>query len=389
MKYKGKKGITLIALVITIIILLILAGVSIATLTGQNGLLGKANTAKIETKKASAKEKVQLAVMGSLDNTGEINNNELKTNLNKVEGIDKNTIPETITDDIYPFTVTIDGYEIQIDKNGRVTIIGENPGGETTDPADKETSAKDVLITNPQAGDEVGKSPYVKYNELLCRVLYNDKSHGIQIITVNNIEDVYLGNKDTMVGALDFTYSGKATINNDFKKAAASYNNVINNLNNKAKSHMDKNGISTDARCLGSAPILTSDSKFEDDTANFFSGSQNYLTTYSWNNKFKQDDTNYLEDVNQLNSLGLNVSSGYTWLASRLVLERPAWTQGCVRWIFSSGSTNDFSLWIVRDKGDVDYGVDYARGFRPVFLLPSNVVIKEGKGSLEEPYIID
>ena len=389
MKYKGKKGITLIALVITIIILLILAGVSIATLTGQNGLLGKANTAKIETKKASAKEKVQLAVMGSLDNTGEINNNELKTNLNKVEGIDKNTIPETITDDIYPFTVTIDGYEIQIDKNGRVTIIGENPGGETTDPADKETSAKDVLITNPQAGDEVGKSPYVKYNELLCRVLYNDKSHGIQIITVNNIEDVYLGNKDTMVSALDFTYSGKATINNDFKKAAASYNNVINNLNNKAKSHMDKNGIATDARCLGSAPILTSDSRFEVDTANFFSGSQNYLTTYSWNNKFKQDDTNYLEDVNQLNSLGLNVSSGYTWLASRLVLERPAATKGCVRWILSSGSTNDYLLWIVYDNGDVYDGVDYARGFRPVFLLPSNVVIKEGKGSLEEPYIID
>ena len=40
---KGKKGITLIALVITIIVLLILAGVTIATLTGDNGILKQAD----------------------------------------------------------------------------------------------------------------------------------------------------------------------------------------------------------------------------------------------------------------------------------------------------------------------------------------------------------
>ena len=47
-KLKQTKGITLIALVITIIVLLILAGVSIAILTGQNGILTQANNAKIE-----------------------------------------------------------------------------------------------------------------------------------------------------------------------------------------------------------------------------------------------------------------------------------------------------------------------------------------------------
>ncbi len=50
-KIKNTKGITLISLVITIIILLILAGVSIATLTGDNGLLNKAKNAKIATEK--------------------------------------------------------------------------------------------------------------------------------------------------------------------------------------------------------------------------------------------------------------------------------------------------------------------------------------------------
>jgi len=61
-KLKGMKGITLIALVITIIVLLILAGVSIATLTGENGILTQANNAKNETKEASAKEEVELAL---------------------------------------------------------------------------------------------------------------------------------------------------------------------------------------------------------------------------------------------------------------------------------------------------------------------------------------
>ena len=56
MKYKLKLirenntyGITLIALVLTIIVLLILAGVSIATLTGPNGLLTRTNYAKLKT----------------------------------------------------------------------------------------------------------------------------------------------------------------------------------------------------------------------------------------------------------------------------------------------------------------------------------------------------
>ncbi len=63
---KAQKGITLIALVITIIVLLILAGITIATLTGENGILGKANTAKQETTKQGAKEKVQVEVFRKL-----------------------------------------------------------------------------------------------------------------------------------------------------------------------------------------------------------------------------------------------------------------------------------------------------------------------------------
>ena len=52
---KNKKGITLVALVVTIIILLILAGISIASLTG-NGLFEKAKLAKEKSEKSKIKE---------------------------------------------------------------------------------------------------------------------------------------------------------------------------------------------------------------------------------------------------------------------------------------------------------------------------------------------
>ncbi len=59
---KKQNGITLIALVITIIVLLILAGVSIAMLTGDNGILTKATNANDATREAEMKEAINLAV---------------------------------------------------------------------------------------------------------------------------------------------------------------------------------------------------------------------------------------------------------------------------------------------------------------------------------------
>ncbi len=64
-KQKGNRGITLIALVITIIVLLILAGISIATLTGENGVLTKANTAKEQTEIADTIERVRVEILGT------------------------------------------------------------------------------------------------------------------------------------------------------------------------------------------------------------------------------------------------------------------------------------------------------------------------------------
>ncbi len=58
---KNNKGITLIALVITIIVLLILAGVAIAMLSGDNGILTRASDSKVANEIGAKKDEVNMA----------------------------------------------------------------------------------------------------------------------------------------------------------------------------------------------------------------------------------------------------------------------------------------------------------------------------------------
>ena len=71
---RSQKGITLVALVVTIIVLLILAGVTIALVMGQDGIFNKAETASTATFKADVESTVQLSMLttkvNSYDNEG-------------------------------------------------------------------------------------------------------------------------------------------------------------------------------------------------------------------------------------------------------------------------------------------------------------------------------
>ena len=83
-KFKRNKGITLIALVVTIIVLLILAGISISMLTGQNGILNRASEAKNLNGIAQNGELVKLSAMDALSQgLGTITDANLKTALNR------------------------------------------------------------------------------------------------------------------------------------------------------------------------------------------------------------------------------------------------------------------------------------------------------------------
>ena len=112
---KGRNGITLIALLITIIVLLILAGVAIATLTGDNGLLTKAGNAKNTSEKGEIEEQVKLAY------------NEWKLRKETGETVDLQNTVQTTLDKMYDnATVNKQGKAISINvKGNEFTLVDD------------------------------------------------------------------------------------------------------------------------------------------------------------------------------------------------------------------------------------------------------------------------
>lgn len=131
---KKTKGITLIALVITIIVLLILVGVSIATLTGENGLINRADNAKKVTTEAEEKERVVLVSanlkMERFENP-DIDENRFQKIVDGQFGT--GNAKGTIEDYLYTITVEQSKNVYQINENGEILVIGntkkdEKPG---------------------------------------------------------------------------------------------------------------------------------------------------------------------------------------------------------------------------------------------------------------------
>ena len=87
-KSEKNKGITLIALVVTIIVLIILASISIGTLTGKNGIIGQSKDAKEQTEIAEEKEVVSLATVKAMekDRFGNVTRENLQEALDELTG---------------------------------------------------------------------------------------------------------------------------------------------------------------------------------------------------------------------------------------------------------------------------------------------------------------
>ena len=205
-KKETQDGITLIALVITIIVLLILAGVSIAMLTGQNGILTQAQNAKTTNESKSAEEKVKLAVMGARADDGTLTVGKLRTELANYGG--------TVEGDTFPVTATVDGKSFTVDANGNVTVSGSstdpNPPASTengtlgtvTGSETKNTTVKDSLgnqVVVPAGFKVVNKDANVTDG-----IVIEDVSHsataGSQFvwIPVGDVIKDSAGNKETI-----------------------------------------------------------------------------------------------------------------------------------------------------------------------------------------------
>ena len=138
---KKNRGITLIALIVTIIVLLILAGVSINMLTGQNGILKRATEAKNTTEVASEKEGIQMAVttsqMASANYTS-IKKDGLQSELNSYFGKEKTTLDDN-KDGSYTVTMNNSKRKYTIEDDGSIIegVYDKWNGTDSKEPTEK------------------------------------------------------------------------------------------------------------------------------------------------------------------------------------------------------------------------------------------------------------
>ena len=147
--FKSTKGITLIALVVTIIILLILAGISIAMLTGNNGVLTQAKSAKEKTEEKGEQERVNLAASSAMTlGMGTITTENLNKAIQDEFGAGKSvtgTGPWTYQGEYKSYKIEKSGATTEVAKAGtKVTTVnyGENSTAQATADGDGKVFAK-------------------------------------------------------------------------------------------------------------------------------------------------------------------------------------------------------------------------------------------------------
>lgn len=232
-----------------------------------------------------------------------------------------------------------------------------NKGESTINVTTKEATPDEVLDISDNQKIYV-EIPNKKGGTILCNVLYNDETNGLQIISANSVETVTLGSSS-------------------FTTSMNSYNSAITTLNEKAEEYNYFGSEYVEARCVGSNPTNPS-------------AQAGYFTKYSYvSSKYqlRDTDTNYETDYNKMTSLGIAGSNSNYWLASRHVFSFSSYSIFYVRYVISYGGLTNGNLCRVNSSGDA--GANSAScGLRPVFHLKSGIKITGGDGSSENPYVL-
>ena len=112
---KSNNAITLISLVITIIILLILAGVSLNLVVGEDGIVKQTMDSRNSHEDAQNKEQIQLAVMSSIGTDLHIDLDKLKTEIENIGG--------TVTGATFPVIAKKERTEVVINEIGEISDL--------------------------------------------------------------------------------------------------------------------------------------------------------------------------------------------------------------------------------------------------------------------------
>ena len=370
MKKLKEKGITLVALVVTIIILLILAGVALRLALSENGLIKMAMQSGETARDALEEEKVKLAVSGAfLDGTGTLT----KANVQKALENEFGTLEEGQLEGgaAGPWTFKGDRKTYTIGNGGDIQEL------------------KPKTVADLKAGDWVIYES--SQGSMPCRVLYdteynttNKTDYGIQIISSNIVSDVTLGETDPYANPDRVELDNKRTESwyQDRYRGIDSYNNAIQTLNKEASKYINSNtNFVAEARCVGSVPNDPN--------------SESELTTHSStdedcqfkNGKYRKGDNNYETDWEQMNNISDSLATvdpaKKYWMASRV--EHDGDEYGLY---VADGFCSDELYYedLFHMQCDLENAYSKTFGLRPVFKLKDGVKLVDGDGSMNNPY---
>ena len=173
MKTKEMKGITLVALVVTIVVLLILAGVSINTVLGDDGIIKKAKEAAEATKRASAEEEMNRLVLeyqlASNDETLESFLQE-KVTEGRIDGVTDNgdgtiTITKKVEGKDYTITVKKPAAPTPSVKVGAIRVVSDSTGAGSSlgEASTRKGTTLYIMIESTISGGTTTVSPQVPY----------------------------------------------------------------------------------------------------------------------------------------------------------------------------------------------------------------------------------
>ena len=406
-KIKMERGITILALVITIIVLLILAGITINAITGDNGLIGNAGTAKEEAEIANEKEILEEATVSSMGK-------------DKYGNLKQETLQEELSDNDVEVTQSGNNFickfpserEYIVNQDGDITekkgllaseISAENYGNYVMNYSDIDVAD----------GGESQKSDWRIY---YAGKVGNESEEHIYLISSNyiTVESIPASKNNHTLTKGSYPYSAYFPDNvlNDYPNGSDDVAEEIRYLNGQYYEYLTYNNTKSTNNNMKAVAYMCDTSVwniFKTDKAEFVIGSPTIeLLFKSYNKKY---GTNYLagslesnetskdsegNPVESVNKTGYRISNngGDSWTSAYsygMITKDTTYIfgQGNTRGIWLASPASGASIWNIMkidSNGQVDfdgYG-GTQQGFRPIVCLKPDVQLEK----VEDGYMI-
>ena len=373
----SNSAITLIALIITIIVLLILAGVTLNMVMGESGLFNKANQAKTQTEVADNDEKIKLAALASRDSTGDFNIEQFKKEL-EMYGITENQY-DSVTNSI---TVVAGNKKYIIDSDG--DIIKEKDKGITPKDIQKYPSlyyGKTVNYTS-ENGEENWK------------IFYSDGEH-IFLITSDYIK---ADEKDRINSNTGMTASGYTA----YWSSAPEFQNVSDNVLKRFKAtgyNINEHKDNPNSKCVSTLLNQENWKKYLDKEdgsgiAEYAIGSPTIeMWMSSWNNLYENVDGKlYCDNTNENGYyVGLKPNMNTSYISSDLMIGKKGHINKLFNvhsdiynstygYLIASASSESINNLVVFGNDSAirnNYYYDQGSSIRPVVSLKTGINVNE------------